>query len=91
MGVFAHCLAVWPTTLLFWFTALIVPFSAAQGSCFQLKSSKNPLYTTCSAPNDRQIYQLAYPVNIVEHLAATEPAPLCVSHAVVEEVLRSIT
>ena len=36
-------------TLLFWFTlsALIVLFSPAAGSCFQRKSSKNPLYTTC--------------------------------------------
>ena len=63
-------------TLLFWFTlsALIASFWAAAGSCFQRKSCKNPLYTTCSAPNGKQT-QLAVDqlVNIVEHLAAKEP------------------
>ncbi len=44
------------SSLVFWFTftTLIVLFSAATGSYFQQNSSKNPLYTTLSAPNSRQ-------------------------------------
>ncbi len=51
--VSVHCLTVQPATLLLWFTltALIVFFSAAAGSCFQWKSCKNSLSTTCSAAN----------------------------------------
>ncbi len=49
-SVSAHCVAVRLSTLLFWFTLTILKvFLAVAGSCFQRKSSKNPLYTTCLA------------------------------------------
>ena len=41
------------STVLFWFI-LIMSFSDTAGSCFQRKSSKDPLYATCSAPNSKK-------------------------------------
>lgn len=45
-GVSAHCFAL---PLWFTFTSVIELFPSAAASCFQQKSSKNKLYTTCSA------------------------------------------
>ncbi len=42
------------TTIHLTLTAFIAPFSAEAGSCLWRKSSKNPLYTPCSAPNGRK-------------------------------------
>ncbi len=57
---FSSLLSCQAAASLFCFTlsALMALFLAAVGSCFQYKSSKNSLCTTCSAPNSRQI-QLA--------------------------------
>lgn len=51
-----------PITLVFWFTlkAYIMSFLAAASCCFTKKTqhtSKNPLCTTCPAPNSRQTHE----------------------------------